>query len=238
MKTEEDNLPAGAAGDFDPAGRVQPQSRSSSRLTSAGISVSIVENDSQTSQLLSDWIRAAEGFCLLSYHRTAETALAVVPQEKPGVVLIEIGQPGVSALNCIRQLKPLVPQTQFVVRVAERDTEHIFNALAAGASGYLLKQTPRAEFFAALRHIHAGGSPINSELAKRVIHFFHHQSPQRAHAAAELSPRENRLLRLLAGGASCNEAAKSLNIGLPMVSTYIRSIYEKLHLQAGGGIRP
>src|SRR3954464_11569629 len=124
MKTEEDNLPGGASGDFDPPDRIQPQSTSSSRGASAGISVSIVENDPQTSQLLSDWIRAAEGFCLLSYHSTAETALAVVPQEKPGVVLIEIDQPGVSALNCIRQLKSLVPQTQFVVRVAERDTEH------------------------------------------------------------------------------------------------------------------
>jgi DNA-binding NarL/FixJ family response regulator len=207
-------------------------------MPSAGICVSIVGNDPQTSQLVSDWIRAAEGFCLFSHHTTAETALAALRQEKPAIVLMDIGLPGVSALNCIRQLKPSLQQTQFVPLVAEQNTDHIFNALAAGASGYLPTKTPRAELLAALRHIHAGGSPINVELSKKILHFFQQQSPRPVYAAAEPSPREKRLLRLLASGSSFNEVAASLNIDQPMVSTYIRSIYEKVHLQAVGAILP
>jgi DNA-binding NarL/FixJ family response regulator len=222
MKTEEDSI--------------QSRSRSSASATSTGVSVSIVERDPQTSQFLSDWIRSAEGFSLLSYHSTVETALASLPDEKPAIVLIDIGLPGLSTLHCIRELKPALPQIQFVVLVDNQDTEPIFNALAAGASGYVMKQIARAELLEALRHIHAGGSPINREIAQRVLRFFHHSSSPPAHAGAELSPRENRLLRLLAAGSSREQAAGSLNMDLPMVSTYIRSIYEKLHVQAAGAM--
>jgi DNA-binding NarL/FixJ family response regulator len=207
-------------------------------MNSAGISVCLVENDPQISQLLSDWIRTTEGFCLLSYHSTAETASTAVPRERPAVVLADEGLPDFGALNCIRHLKPILQQTQFVMLVSEQDTEHIFNALAAGASGYLLKQTPRAELLAGLRHVHAGGSPINAELSKRLLHFFHHQSSQQTRAAAELSPREKRLLQLMAADFSVDEVADKLRISPPMVSTYIRSIYEKLHLQARARILP
>jgi DNA-binding NarL/FixJ family response regulator len=226
-------VPGGASGDFEPAHR-----RSPGYLMPAGISVSIVESEPHVSQLLSHWIRSAEGFCLLSYHSAAESALAAVPQEGPAIVLVDMGLPGFSGLNCIRQLKPVLQQTQFVVLVSELDSEHLFNALAAGGSGYLLKQSPRVELLAALRHVHAGGSPINSELAKRVVHFFSHQSSQQTRTAAELSPRENRLLRFLAAGFSLDEVADKLRISPLMVSTYVRSIYEKLHRQAGGAVPP
>jgi DNA-binding NarL/FixJ family response regulator len=238
MKTEEDNLPSGASRDFDAAVTIQSLPMAPTQMNLAGISVCIVENDPQISQFLSDWIRTADGFCLLSYHSTAETALTAVPHERPAVVLVDVSLPGLSALNCIRQLKPILPQTQFVVLVSEQDSECIFSALAAGASGYLLKQTSRNELLAGLRHVYAGGSPINAELSQRLLHFFHLQSSPQTQAAAEPSPRENHLLRFLAAGFSLDEVADKLRISPAMVSTYIRSIYEKLHFQAGAGILP
>ena len=238
MKTEEDKPQPGLFGQVCASDGILPLAAISQTWPDfpagaqrVGICVSIIEDDPQTSQILSDGIRRAEGFCLLSYHSTPDSALTALPQERPAIVLIDIGLPGFSALNCVRQLKPVLQQTQFVMLLADQDAEHIFNALGAGASGYLLKQTPHTEVLAALQDIHAGGSPINSEIAKRVLHFFHHQSSQSAHAAAELSPRENRMLRLLASGSSFNEVAENLRISLLMVRTYIRSIYEKLHLQ-------
>src|SRR5215813_2619607 len=102
--------------------------------------------------------------------------------------------------------------------------------LSDGASGYILRQATRNELLATLKLIHAGGSPMTSAIAAKVLHSFQHQSP--VNCASELSPRESRILRLLAGGSAHREVAAALNISLPMISTYIRSIYEKLHLQA------
>jgi DNA-binding NarL/FixJ family response regulator len=104
------------------------------------ITVSIVEDDTQTRQILSDWIRRAEGFRLVSEHGTAEQALAALPQEKPSVVLTDINLPRMNGIEAVRRLKSLMPQTQFVMLTVYEDADHIFHALAAGATGYLLKQ--------------------------------------------------------------------------------------------------
>jgi len=204
------------------------------RTQPAGISVSIVEDDAHASKVLSDWIQPTHGFCLVNYHRTAESALSSLPREKPSVVLIDLNLPGIGASKCVRQLKPMLQQTQFVMLTADEDVDNIFNALAAGATGYLLKRTPRADLLAALKHIHAGGSPISSNIAKKVLQSFQERWPR--NPAAELSPRENRILRLLARGSSYNDAATSLNISLPMFSTYIRSIYEKLQIHSNAAV--
>ena len=199
------------------------------RIQPAGISVSIVENDPHSSQLLSDLIRRTNGFSFVNSHSSVESALASLPVEKPSIVLISSDLPGHGAITLIRQLKPLLQQTQIIMLTGDEDSERIFDALVVGATGYLRAQTSRAELLAALKLIHAGGSPISSPIAKKVLQSFQNQSRL---TAAELSPRENRLLRLLAGGSSCDEAAQLLNISLPMVSTYIRSTYEKLQVQS------
>lgn len=196
-----------------------------------GISVSIIEDDARTSQILSDWIRPTDGFCLVNYHNTAASALATLPNEKPSIALIDMDLPDFGALNCVRRLKPPLRQTQFVMLMADENVEKLFNALALGATGYLLTQTPRVELLAALRQIHAGGSPMSCSIAKKVLQSFQIQTSLN-NPVAELSPRENRILRLLARGASCAEAADTLNLSLSTVSTFIRSIYEKLQLLA------
>jgi DNA-binding NarL/FixJ family response regulator len=194
---------------------------------SVGISVSTIEDSFNTNRPFCDWIRLSRGFSLLSRHESIDSALVALPKEKPAIVLIDTDQPGGSVFDCLRQLKPSLPQTQFVV-IAE--DEKIFNSLAAGATGYLRRRASRNELFAELKLIHAGGSPMSGDVASKVLQTFQHQS--RSNSTAELSPRETRIVRLLANGSSHREAAAALNISLAMVSTFIRSIYEKLHVQA------
>lgn len=195
------------------------------------IRVSIIEDDSPARQILADWIRHAEGFRCVSEHGCAETALAQLPKEKPDVVMVDINLPGLSGIECVRRLKPLMPDTQFVILTVYEDATHIFNALAAGATGYLLKQTPREELLSALKDVHAGGSPMSSSIARQVVKSFHQTQPV-AQPPVELSIREQQVLDLLASGYLYKEIADALGISVPTVNTYIRRIYEKLHVHS------
>ena len=123
--------------------------------------------------------------------------MAALPAEKPAVVLMDINLPGMSGIECVRQLKPMLPNTQFVMLTVYEDADHIFNALAIGASGYLLKRVSRGELLAALRDVHAGGSPMSSNIARKVVKSFLRPALQSSEAV-ELSPREREVLELLA----------------------------------------
>src|SRR5712672_1709233 len=196
------------------------------------ISVSIVEDDAQARQILSDWIRRTDGFRFVSEHGSAESALAGLPKENPTVVLTDINLPGLNGIECVRRLKSVLPQVQFVMLTVYEDADHIFHALTAGATGYLLKQTPRNELLAALRQVHSGGSPMTSNIARKVVQSFQQRSAHTFADGAELSPREHEVLDLLARGYLYKEIAESLSISLPTVNTYIRRIYEKLHVRS------
>ena len=195
------------------------------------ISVSIVEDDGQARQILAGWIRRAEGFRHLSDYGTGEKALENLPQQNPCVALMDINLPGISGIETVRQLKPMLPQTQFVMLTVYEDADHIFNALAAGATGYLLKQTPHRELLTALRDVHAGGSPITSNIARKVVQSFQ-AKPAHSLSPVDLSPREREVLDLVARGDLYKEIADSLGISVPTVCTYIRRIYEKLHVRS------
>jgi DNA-binding NarL/FixJ family response regulator len=196
------------------------------------IAVAIIEDDAPAREILANWIRRAEGFRLASEHGTAESALECLPAQNPAVVLMDINLPGLNGIECVRRLKPLLPETQFVMLTVYEDADHIFNALAAGATGYLLKQTPRSELLAALKQVHGGGSPMTSNIARKIVQSFQQKSPPQATEDAELSPRESEVLELLARGYLYKEIADSLGISLPTVNTYIRRIYEKLHVRS------
>ena len=195
------------------------------------IAVSIIEDDAPARAILADWIRRAQGFRCVGVHGSGESALATLPAEKPTVVLMDINLPGMSGIECVRRLKPLLPDTQFVMLTVYEDAEHIFNALAAGASGYLLKRMPRAELLAALKDVHAGGSPMTSNIARKVVQSFRRTDVQSTDAE-NLSPREREVLELLARGYLYKEIAESIQISVPTVNTYIRRIYEKLHVRS------
>ena len=109
------------------------------------ITVSIIEDDASVRQILTGWIDAAEGFCCLNAFSSAESALASLPQEAPDILLADINLPHMNGIECVRRLKPLIPKTQFLMLTVYADTDYIFNALAAGASGYLLKETGQKE---------------------------------------------------------------------------------------------
>ncbi|MBE0543766.1 MAG: response regulator transcription factor [Verrucomicrobia bacterium] len=195
------------------------------------IGVSIIEDDAPARAILAEWIRRAEGFRCVSEHGSAEIALAQVPAKRPTVVLMDINLPGMNGIECVRRLKPLLPETQFVMLTVYEDADHIFDALAAGASGYLLKQTPFNELLAALKEVHSGGSPMTSNIARKVVQSFQQYRPASSEGE-DLSPREHEVLNLLARGYLYKEIAESLGISVPTVNTYIRRIYEKLHVRS------
>jgi DNA-binding NarL/FixJ family response regulator len=195
------------------------------------IKVSIVEDDPKAREILVDWINRADGFRCVSNHGSGEDAFARIPEHSPDVVLMDINLPGINGAECVRRLKPVLTQAQFVMLTVYEDSDHIFQALQAGAAGYLLKQTQRAGLIAALREVHDGGSPMTANIARKVVQCFHY--PQQGLNADEaLSPREREVLELLARGYLYKEIADSLNISLPTVNTYIRRIYEKLHVRS------
>ena len=195
------------------------------------ITVSIVEDDAPAREILADWLKHADGFKCVGQHGSVELALKNLPAEKPSVVLMDINLPGLSGIEGVRRLKPLLPGSQFMMVTVYEDTDHVFDALAAGATGYLLKQTPRGELLASIKEVHAGGSPMTSNIARRVVQAFHRAAPA-APASAELSQREREVLELLARGYLYKEIIDALGVSRGTVNTYIRRIYEKLHVRS------
>jgi DNA-binding NarL/FixJ family response regulator len=194
------------------------------------ISVSIVEDNEQVRTTLARVINRAEGFRCISQHANAEAALEALPGESPDVVLMDINLPGINGVECVRRLKQTVPAIQVMMLTVYEDTENIFNALAAGANGYLLKRTSTAELLAAIRDVHRGGSPMTTHIARKVVQSF--QKPIAISTPTEgLSPREQEVLDSLAKGFLYKEIAEKLGISYETVHTYIRRIYEKLQVR-------
>jgi len=194
------------------------------------ITVSIVEDNHQLRGTLALVVSRADGFQCLSHYASAEEALKALPEVRPNVVLMDINLPGMNGVECVRQLKQILPNTQIVMLTAYEDTENIFNSLAAGASGYLLKRTSSAELLAALREVSQGGSPMTAHIARKVVQSFQKTGPS-PQATENLSQREQEVLDCLAQGFLYKEIADKLGISYETVHTYIRRIYEKLQVR-------
>src|SRR5215212_8008616 len=136
------------------------------------INVSIVEDNEQLRNTLARVINRADGFHCMSTYGTAEAALEALPKDVPDVVLQDINLPGMNGVECARKLKQLVPKIQVIMLTVYEDTENIFNALAAGASGYLLKRTSSAELLESIREVNRGGSPMTAHIARKVVQSF------------------------------------------------------------------
>jgi DNA-binding NarL/FixJ family response regulator len=195
------------------------------------IKVSIVEDDQEACQILAGWLMPADGFDCVGQHANVEAALERLPEEKPAVVLMDINLPGMSGIEGVRRLKPLLPGTQYLMLTVFEDVDHIFAALAAGATGYLLKQTPRAELLAAIKAVHDGGSPMTGNIARRVVQAFHDEAGGPPESAC-LSQREREVLELLARGYPYKEIMDKLAISRGSINTYIHRVYEKLHVRS------
>ena len=194
------------------------------------ITVSIVEDIEQLRGTLARVINRAEGFRCLSHYGSAEDALKDLPQVKPEVVLMDINLPGINGVECVRQLKQLLPGSQVIMLTVYEDTENIFNALAAGAAGYLLKRTKSAELLDAIREVNQGGSPMTTHIARKVTQSFIKAGPS-PQPTENLSEREQQVLDCLSQGLMYKEIAEKLGISYETVHTYIRRIYEKLQVR-------
>ena len=193
------------------------------------ISVSIVEDSEKLRGTLARVLNRAEVFRCVSQYGSAEEALKDLPNARPNVVLMDINLPGINGVECVRQLKKIVPEVQIMMLTVYEDTENIFDALTAGASGYLLKRTSGPELLDAIREVNRGGSPMTAHIARKVVQSFQKNAP--AQPAENLSEREQQVLDLLSQGLMYKEIADKLQISYETVHTYIRRIYEKLRVR-------
>ncbi len=194
------------------------------------ITISIVEDLAEVREGLNQFISLNSEFKVLSTFRTAEQALQDLPRHKPNIVIMDINLPGMNGIECIRQVKDKTPGTQFMMFTVYENDEKVFEALKAGASGYLLKNTGLVQMIVALKELHEGGSPMSSNIARKLVSIFHQQEKSRPQIES-LSPRENEVLLLLSDGLLYKEIAEQLTISIATVRQHIHKIYEKLHVQ-------
>jgi DNA-binding NarL/FixJ family response regulator len=195
------------------------------------IKVAIVEDDAGIRASLAALIRRAPEFQLTGDYPDADAALKAIPQKPPNVVLMDINLPGMNGVECVRQLKAALPAVQFLMLTVYEDSDSLFRSLKAGASGYLLKRTASARLLEAIQDVHAGGAPMTPQLARRVVQFF--SKPQEGESSvAHLTPGERDFLDQLANGYAYKEIADRMNISIDTVRSYVRTVYEKLHVHS------
>ena len=195
------------------------------------IRVAIVEDDRLVRENLSLLIDAAPGFSCVGSCASAEEACEQLPEVAPEVVLMDIHLPGRSGISCVAGLRALLPRTQIIMLTIEEDSERVFESLKAGATGYLVKHVSPQEILEAVAEVHNGGAPMSSQVARKVVTTFR-QAPAPAEPDLRLSAREEEVLRLLAKGHRSKEIAEQLGVGPGTINTYVRHIYEKLHVRS------
>ncbi len=193
------------------------------------ISVSIVEDIAEVRESLVKLVSESDDFLLLSSYANGEAAQKGIPQEQPEIVIMDINLQDISGIDCIRKIKDDCLHTQFMMYTIFEDDEKVFEALEAGASGYLLKKTPKEKITAALKELHEGGSPMSTHIARKVIKYFQ----QRNYLTGKnnlLTPKEKEVLELLSKGFLYKEIGDKLHISLNTVKQHIHKLYEKLHV--------
>lgn len=195
------------------------------------ISVSIVDDDKDLAQSIANFMKRSAGFRCVSAYGSGEAALKGLPAEQPDVVLMDINMAGMNGIECVERLKAVAPAIQIVMLTVYEDTEKIFKALAAGASGYLLKRLSPSRLLQAVREVHAGGSPMSGSIARKVVASFQ-KAEGSGQRPAQLSPREQMILVRLAKGLTYQAIADELGISVNTIRTHLRRVYEKLHVQS------
>jgi len=209
--------------DFDkPSKSSQPQSV---------IKVAIIEDEREIRECLTFLVCGTDGYSCTGSYRTMEEALDQIPRQLPDIVLSDIGLPGMSGIEGVRVLKERYPDLLLMMLTVYDDDERIFDAICAGASGYLLKKTPPARLLDSLKEAVAGGAPMSPEVARRVIALFREiRPPERADY--QLTPHETRLLKLFVEGHNYKTAATELGVSVNTVNFHVRNIYEKLQVHS------
>jgi len=200
-------------------------------VSQAPVRVTIVEDLREIREGLTALIDGARGFACAGRHRSMESAIEAIGNEQPHVILTDIGLPGMSGIDGIRILRQQAPDTPILALTVYDNDDKIFDALCAGATGYLLKNTPPTRLLEALDEAVAGGAPMSPEVAIRVVRLFRDFRPPE-HAPYRLTPQENDLLKLLADGHHRKTAAQEMGISVNTVSFHLKNIYQKLQVHS------
>lgn len=201
------------------------------------IQVALVEDDPGVRSNLAAMLDSSPGFHCQAAYADGSAALKGIPAKRPDVVLMDINLPGMLGTECVSRLKSVVPGLPVLMLTVYDDSEQIFGSLMAGATGYLLKRTPKDKLLEAIREINAGGAPMSRQIARRVVRYFQElkQTPEMARRAPEvetLTDREEQVLAHLAKGHAYKEIAGFMGISFETVRTHVRTIYEKLHVHS------
>jgi len=195
------------------------------------ITVAIVEDNAAVCASLERMINASDRCRCVSTSRNGEQALQAIPQHQPDVVIMDINLPGLTGIECTARLKRQLPRCQVLVLTVYNDSRQIFSALEAGASGYLLKRSAPEAIVQAVCDVHAGGSPMSAEIARKVVQSF--QRPAAPPNEMEtLTPREMEILQLVTEGLATKEIADRSGVSYTTICTHLGNIYEKLHVHS------
>lgn len=196
------------------------------------ITLAIVEDLDEVREGLKNFLALSPEFKVLDTFKTAEEAAIDIPKLQPDIAIMDINLPGINGIECMRMIRSKSSRTQFMMFTVYENDEKVFEALKAGASGYLLKNTGLVQILEGLKELYQGGSPMSANIARKLVKTFQHQADQSPLVTTEiLSPRENEILQLLAQGLLYKEIADRLTISVATVRQHIHKIYEKLHVQ-------
>ena len=195
--------------------------------------VAIVEDDGGLRKQLQSILESASGVCCVGTFGSAEKALLGMVAAQPDVILMDINLPGMSGIECVARMRKDLPATHVIMLTVYEDSASIFQALQAGADGYLVKSSPSDVLLRAIEDAHQGGAPMSSHIAQKVVRHFRQSGPGLVKDEAEgLSPRERETLNLLASGFVYKEIADKMGIGSETVRTYVKGICKKLHVRS------
>ncbi|HEX6849625.1 MAG TPA: response regulator transcription factor [Chitinophagaceae bacterium] len=194
------------------------------------ISLAIVEDLDVVRNGLKDFISLSTDFLVVGSYKSGEEALQKLPEIRPDIVIMDINLPGMNGIECIRQVKDKSPGTQFMMFTVYENDDKVFEALKAGASGYLLKNTGLLQIAESVKELHDGGSPMSANIARKMVNLFR-DTDKKTPFPDILSAREKEILQLLAKGLLYKEIAEQLHITTGTVRIHIHKIYEKLHVQ-------
>jgi DNA-binding NarL/FixJ family response regulator len=194
------------------------------------ISIAIVEDLDEVRDGLKNFLALSQDFKVVDTFKTAEQALDDIPKLQPDIVIMDISLPGINGIECIRRVKDKSPSTQFMMFTVYENDEKVFEALKAGAAGYLLKNTGLIQLIESLKELYNGGSPMSANIARKLVTVFRDQQNESVPSDI-LTNREKNILQLLSKGLLYKEIAEQLTISVSTVRQHIHHIYEKLHVQ-------
>jgi DNA-binding NarL/FixJ family response regulator len=192
--------------------------------------VAVVEDDGGLRTQLERILSTSDGVRCVGAYPSAERALKDLPKVRPDVILMDIKLPGMSGIECVARLRDDLPATNVIMLTVYEDSERIFQALQAGADGYLVKSSPTETLLSAIEDVHRGGAPMSTNIARKVVRRFRHFGPS-TDETGNLAPREREVLDLLASGYVYKEIADQMGISSETVRTYVKSICKKLHVK-------